>query len=142
MFIFSPNHITLYPKFLFIYLNLIYIKLESINIILDTTTITYNGNYIIFDDDNWVGTKLTKKWDCRMTLIFLLNFFFPRYIYIYNLLSNLPIAIVTVEISFSTMKIVNNRLRSWISDQWIDDNLNIVYIGKDISRSINNKVMM
>ena len=35
------------------------------------------------------------------------------------------------------MKIVNNRM----SDQWMDDNL-IVYIGKNISRSINNKVIM
>ena len=78
-----------------------------------------------------------------MTLIFLLNFFSRyKYIYIYiyklktkknkkNLLSNLPIAIVTVEISFSTMKIVNNRLRRRINDQWIDDNL-IIYIGKYI----------
>jgi hypothetical protein len=43
--------------------------------------------------------------------------------------------------SFSVMKIVNNRLRNQISDQWMDDNL-IIYIGKDISRSINNKVIM
>ena len=39
------------------------------------------------------------------------------------------------------MKIVNNRLRNQMSDQWMDDNL-IVYIGKDISHSINNKVIM
>ena len=39
------------------------------------------------------------------------------------------------------MKIVNNRLRNRMSDQWMDDNL-IVYIEKDISRSINNKVIM
>ena len=39
------------------------------------------------------------------------------------------------------MKIVNNRLRSRMSNQWMDDNL-IVYIGKDISRNINNKVIM
>ena len=43
--------------------------------------------------------------------------------------------------SFSVMNIVNNRLRSRMSDQWMNDNL-IVYIGKDISRSINNKVIM
>ena len=45
-----------------------------------------------------------------------------------------------MERSFSTMKIVNNRLRSRMNDQWMDDNL-IVYIGKDISRNINNKVI-
>jgi hypothetical protein len=38
------------------------------------------------------------------------------------------------------MKIMNNRLRNRMSDQWMDDNL-IVYIGKDISHSINNKVI-
>ena len=77
-----------------------------------------------------------------MTLIFLFNFFFYIYIYIYiNLLSNLPVATVTVERSFSVMKIVNNRLCCRMSDQWMDDNL-IVYIGKNISRRINNKVIM
>ena len=34
---------------LFIYLNLIYIKLESTN--MDGIIITYDGNYIIFDDN-------------------------------------------------------------------------------------------
>ena len=42
--------------------------------------------------------------------------------------------------SFSVINIVNNRLRNRMSDQWMDDNL-IVYIEKDISRSINNKVI-
>ena len=46
-----------------------------------------------------------------------------------------------MERSFSIMKIVNNRLRSRMSDQWVNDNL-IVYIGKDIFRNINNKVIM
>ena len=39
------------------------------------------------------------------------------------------------------MKIVNNRLHYRMSDQWMDDNL-YVYIRKDISRSINNKIIM
>jgi hypothetical protein len=68
-----------------------------------------------------------------MTLFFFVNI----YIYIYILLSNLPVAIVTVKRSFSAMKIVNNRLRSRMSDQWMDNNLM-----KDISCSINNKVIM
>ena len=46
-----------------------------------------------------------------------------------------------MERSFLAKKIVNNRLRSRMSDQWMDDNL-IVYIEKDFSRSINNKVIM
>ena len=45
-----------------------------------------------------------------------------------------------MERSFSAIKIVNNQLCSRMSDQWMDDNL-IVYIGKDISRNINNKVI-
>ena len=51
-----------------------------------------------------------------MTLIFLLNFF-SIYIYIYNLLSNLLVATITVEKSFSAMNIVNNQLHSRMSDQ-------------------------
>jgi hypothetical protein len=46
-----------------------------------------------------------------------------------------------VKRSFSAMKIVNNQIHSRMSDQWMDDNL-IVYIGKDISHSINNKIIM
>ena len=77
-----------------------------------------------------------------MILIFLL-IFFSRYIYIYisNLLLNLPVATATMEKAFLAMKIVNNRLRSRMSDQWMDDNL-IVYIEKNISRSVDNKVIM
>ena len=75
-----------------------------------------------------------------MTLIFLLNFFLGIYIYI-NLLSNLLVATTTVERSFSTVKIVNNRLRSRMSYQWMDNNL-IVCIGKDIYRNINNKIII
>jgi hypothetical protein len=75
-----------------------------------------------------------------MTLIFLLKFFLGIYKYI-NLLSNLLVATATVKRSFSAVKIVNNRLRSRMSYQWMDDN-SIVFIGKDISRNINNKVIM
>jgi hypothetical protein len=49
------------------------------------------------------------------------------------------VATATVEKAFLVMKIVNNRLRSRMSDQWIENNL-IVYIEKDISRSIDNKL--
>ena len=53
----------------------------------------------------------------------------------------LLVAYATVKRLFSAMKIVNNRLRNRMSDQWMDNNL-IVYIEKDISRSINNKIIM
>ena len=53
----------------------------------------------------------------------------------------LPIATATVERAFSAMKIVKNRLRSRMSDQWTNDSL-IVYIEKDIFHSIDNEAIM
>ena len=53
----------------------------------------------------------------------------------------LPVATATVERAFSAMKIVKNRLRSRMSDQWMNDSL-IVYIEKDIFHSIDNEAIM
>ena len=53
----------------------------------------------------------------------------------------LPVATATVEKEFSAMKIVKNRLRSRINDQWMNDSL-IVYIEKDIFHSIDNEAIM
>ena len=135
------DHITWYPKFLFIYLNLIYIKLESTNITLDSITITYDSNYIIVDNNNWVEYQTHKKSEyCRMILIFLLNFFLGIYIY-KTYYRTYQLWLPLWKRPFSAMKIVNNWLRSRMSDQWIDDNL-ILYIGRDIFRNINNKIIM
>ena len=46
-----------------------------------------------------------------------------------SLALTLPVATATVEIAFSAMKIVKNRLRSRMNDQWMNDSL-IVYIEK------------
>uniref|UniRef100_A0A2N9H6F6 TTF-type domain-containing protein n=1 Tax=Fagus sylvatica TaxID=28930 RepID=A0A2N9H6F6_FAGSY len=59
----------------------------------------------------------------------------------YDGASNMQVATATVERAFSVMKIVKNRLRSRISDQWMNDSL-IVYIEKDIFHSIDNEVIM
>ena len=53
----------------------------------------------------------------------------------------LPVATATVEKEFSAMKIVKNRLRNRINDQWMNDSL-IVYIEKDIFHSIDNEAIM
>ena len=53
----------------------------------------------------------------------------------------LPVATATVERAFSTMKIVKNRLRNRMGDQWMTNNL-IVYIEKDIFDCIDNDVIM
>ena len=53
----------------------------------------------------------------------------------------LPVAIAIVERAFSAMKIVKNRLRNRMGDQWMTNNL-IVYIEKDIFNYINNDVIM
>ena len=53
----------------------------------------------------------------------------------------LLVAIATVEKTLLAMKIVKNRLRSRMSDQWMNDIL-IVYKEIDIFRSIDNEVIM
>ena len=53
----------------------------------------------------------------------------------------LPVAIATVERSFSTMKFIKNELRNRMGDRWMNDCL-IVYIEKDIACSIDNETIM
>ena len=69
------------------------------------------------------------------------NMAYPLVYLLVSLTLTLLVATVTVERAFSAMKIVNNGLRSRISNHWMNDNL-IVYIYKDISRSIDNKVII
>jgi len=53
----------------------------------------------------------------------------------------LPVAIATVERAFSAMKIVKNRLRSQMGDQWMQDSL-VVYIEREIFDTISNEAIM
>ncbi|KAJ9185150.1 hypothetical protein P3X46_004811 [Hevea brasiliensis] len=53
----------------------------------------------------------------------------------------LPVATAFVKRAFSAMKIVKNRLRNRMGDQWMSDCL-ITYIEKEIFNSIDNKVIM
>jgi hypothetical protein len=53
----------------------------------------------------------------------------------------LPVATATVEIAFSAINIIKNRLRNKMGDQWMNDCL-VTYIKKDIFKTINNKKIM
>ena len=53
----------------------------------------------------------------------------------------LPVAIVTVEKSFSIMKYIKNKLHNRMGDQWMNNCL-VVYIEKDVAYSINNETIM
>ena len=53
----------------------------------------------------------------------------------------LPVAIVTVERSFSIMKYIKNKLHNRMGDQWMNNCL-VVYIEKDVAYSINNETIM
>ena len=79
---------------------------------------------------------LLKKW-----LKLKKNVVYPLVYLLVSLALTLPVATATVEIAFSAMKIVKNRLRSRMSDQWMNDSL-IVYIEKDIFHSIDNEAIM
>lgn len=51
----------------------------------------------------------------------------------------LPVSTATVEISFSAMKIVKNRIRNKMGDQWMNDNL-VAYIEKRFLRMLPIKI--
>ncbi|XP_028069877.1 zinc finger MYM-type protein 1-like [Camellia sinensis] len=53
----------------------------------------------------------------------------------------LHVAIATVEMVFSAMNIVKNRLRNRMGDEWINDSL-VVYIKRDIFYGIDNDTIM
>ncbi|CAN6699015.1 unnamed protein product [Malus baccata var. baccata] len=53
----------------------------------------------------------------------------------------LPVATATVERAFSAMKILKNRLRNRMGDQWMNDNM-IIFIEREIFDGIGNDVVM
>ncbi|XP_052627154.1 uncharacterized protein LOC128133675 [Lactuca sativa] len=50
----------------------------------------------------------------------------------------LPVSTATVERSFSAMKIVKNRIRNKMGDQWMNDNL-VAYIEKEVFADVANQ---
>ncbi|CAN6693287.1 unnamed protein product [Malus baccata var. baccata] len=53
----------------------------------------------------------------------------------------LPVATATVERAFSAMKILKNRLRNRMGDQWMNDNM-VIFIEREIFDGIGNDVVM
>ncbi|KAK9990032.1 hypothetical protein SO802_025017 [Lithocarpus litseifolius] len=66
---------------------------------------------------------------------------YPLVYLLVKLALTLPVATATVERSFSAMKYIKNELRNRMGDQWMNDCL-IVYIEKDVARSIDNETIM
>ena len=58
-----------------------------------------------------------------------------------KLVLTLPVATATVEKAFYAMKIMKNRLRNRMEDEWMNDCL-LVYIEKDIFNSIVDETIM
>ena len=53
----------------------------------------------------------------------------------------LPVSTATVERTFSAMKIVKNRMRNKMGDQWMNDNL-VVYIEKEVFADVGNQYII
>ena len=66
---------------------------------------------------------------------------YPLVYLLVKLALTLPVAIATVERSFSAMKYIKNELRNRMGDQWMNDCL-IMYIEKDVACSIDNETIM
>ena len=66
---------------------------------------------------------------------------YPLIYLLVKLVLTLPVAITTVERSFSAMKYIKNELCNRMGDQWMNDYL-IVYIEKNVTCSIDNETIM
>jgi hypothetical protein len=99
-------------------------------------------NYIFYvrssiEFQNWKGfVILLKKW-----LRLKKNVIYSLVYLLVSLALTLSVTTATVERAFSAMKIMKNRLRSRMSDQWMNNSL-IIYIEKDNFHSIDNEVIM
>lgn len=69
------------------------------------------------------------------------NLTYPLVYKLFILALILPVATATVERAFSGMKIVKNRLRNRMCDQWLNDSL-VVYIEKDVFNNLSDDVVM
>ena len=60
---------------------------------------------------------------------------YPLVYLLLKLILTLPVATATIERSFSAMKYLENELRNWMGDQWMNDCL-VVYIVRDEACSL------
>ena len=66
---------------------------------------------------------------------------YPLVYLLIKLALTLSVTIVSVEIMFSLIKIVKNRLRNWMGDQFLNDCL-ISYIEKDVFDKVENEAVL
>ncbi|XP_073036569.1 uncharacterized protein [Primulina eburnea] len=66
------------------------------------------------------------------------NMVYPLVYKLLTLALILPVAMTTVERVFSAIRIVKDRLRNRMSDDWMNDSL-IVYVEKDIFLTVDNE---
>ncbi|XP_021802819.1 uncharacterized protein LOC110746897 [Prunus avium] len=66
---------------------------------------------------------------------------YPLVYLLIKLALTLPVATASVEMAFSAMNIVKNRMRNRMGDQWMNDCL-VVYLEKDIFNNIDNELIM
>ena len=66
---------------------------------------------------------------------------YPLVYLLVKLVLTLPVAIATVERSFSAMKYIKNQLRNRMGDQWMNDCL-VTYIKSDVFDSIDSETIM
>ena len=66
---------------------------------------------------------------------------YPLVYLLVKLVLTIPIAIATVERSFSAMKYIKNELRNRMGDRWMNDCL-VVCIGRVVACSINNETIL
>ena len=66
---------------------------------------------------------------------------YPLVYLLVKLVLTIPVATATVERNFSAMKYIKNELRNRLGDQWMNNCL-VVYIEKDVARSIDNETIM
>ncbi|XP_042405026.1 zinc finger MYM-type protein 1-like [Zingiber officinale] len=69
------------------------------------------------------------------------NMVYPLVFKLLTLALILPVATATVERVFSAMRIVKDRLRNRMSDDWMNDSL-IVYVEKDIFLKVDNEAII
>ena len=85
-----------------------------------------------FANLNGIGDLAQKIVETKRDKVYSLVYFLIK------LALTLPVSTATVERSFSAMKIVKNRMRNKMGDQWMNDNL-VVYIEKEVFADVGNQ---
>ena len=118
----------LYPSY-FSELDLIALDIQFQNYIVDMQS---NNMFLELKGIDELARKIVEaQKDVTYPLVYLLV----------KLVLTLPVAIATVERSFSAMKYIKNQLRNRMGDQWMNDCL-VTYIKSDVFDSIDSETIM